>query len=120
MTTEQIENNVNQRLLSLGLKQKEDSENTLDQDCFDYYIELITKINDLLKIESFIIGVNTGDSSKGLIESNITIIQFEDHSKTDIIKSKTAIANFLLENDADSWVWHSDYGTIQLFINFPY
>ena len=120
MTTEQIENKVNQQLLSLGLKQK-DSENTRDQDCFDYYIEVLTKINDLLKVNSFIIGVNTGDSSKEIIESNITIIQFsDDYIKTDIIRSKTAISNILLEDEADSWVWHSYYGTPQLFINFPY
>lgn len=137
MTTEQIENRVNQQLLGFGLKQK-DSQGTHDQESFDYYIELITKLNELLKVQSFILGVNTGGSSKEIIESNITIIQFSndyDYIKTDIIRSKTAIANILLENEADtkmaianillengadSWVWHSDYGTIQLFINFPY
>ena len=119
MTTAQIENRVNQQLLGFGLKQK-DSEKIHDQDSFDYYIEQLTKINDLLKIKSFILCVNTGNSSKNEIESNITIIQFDYQPKTDIIRSKKAISNILLEYEADSWVWHYDYGTPQLFINYPY
>lgn len=120
MTTEQIENRVNQQLLSLGLKQK-DSENTHDQETFDYYIEILTKIHHLLKIESFILSVNTGDSSKMIIGSNITIIQFEDdYLKSMGNKLKKSISNILLDYEADSWVWHSYYGTPQLFINFPY
>lgn len=120
MTTAQIENRVNQQLLGFGLKQK-DSENIHDQESFDYYIEQLTKINDLLKIGSFILSVNTGDSSKNEIESNITIIQFDDDDlKSRDNKIKKAISNILLEYEADSWVWHSYYGTPQLFINYPY
>ena len=123
MTTEQIENRVNQQLLGFGLKQK-DSENIHDQDSFDFYIEQLTKINDLLKIGSFILCVNTGDSSKNdirNIESNITIIQFDDNDlKSRDNKLKKSISNILLDYEADSWVWHYDYGTPQLFINYPY